>query len=314
MLNDTKDGNVNNTIGSGQWVNHQGILNPPNTLFFAAPPEEIGTIQSAHSNNMVGAKQAKEWAKQGVAALAMGSFLATAIAYLLHQPLVFFTPIGFVLGGITGWFIRPRLLCTYVGDSGVTRITQMPQREKSETFLFSAQSSVGVSVTENYTNGVYNGTSFAYTFYNPDSKTPYEIRGTYHNRYGQKISPDSDWYFGQQAEIALLNFLFPQAQKRLMQGEDQRFALKDTRQIVLQPHALVIVENGNTHSIPYQNLEEINIEAGTIKIKEQGGTNGFLGLGQKGIFAFPYAGMPNAKLFFVLLQQKIHEAHQKTDA
>jgi hypothetical protein len=74
---------------------------------------------------------------------------------------------------------------------------------------------------------------------------------------------------------------------------------------MLQSQALVIIQGGKVHPIPYQDLEDIEAVNGEIRIKEKGGHNGFLGIGQKGIFSFSYSEMYNAKLFFALLQQKI---------
>jgi hypothetical protein len=291
--------------------NHLGVPNPPETLFFAAPPAEIGAVLSAHSNNMVGAKQRKAWAKEGFAALVLGTMFGTATGYLLHLPLTILTPLGLVIGGITGCFVRPPLRCTFIGEKGLARVAKTVKGDKAERFLFSPKSSVGVSVTERYSNGIYNGTSFVYTFYDGDPKNMLEVRGSYHDKYGAKISPDSEWHFGKQGEVALLNYLLPLAQKRLAQGEDQGFMLKDRRQIILQSQALVIIQGGKAHTIPYQDLENIEMINGEIRIKEKGGHNGFLGIGQKGVFSFSYSEMPNAKLFFALLQLKIQESHQK---
>jgi hypothetical protein len=105
--------------------------------------------------------------------------------------------------------------------------------------------------------------------------------------------------------------LLPLAQKRLTQGEDQSFMLKDRRQITLQADALTIVASNKKYTIPYLDLQTVSIKSGTIEISEQGGRNGFLGIGQKGIFSFSYSEMPNAKLFFVLLQQKIQKAEKR---
>jgi hypothetical protein len=291
--------------------NHQGVSNPPETLFFASPPLEIGAIHSAHSNNMVGAKQRKAWAKEGFAALVLGAMFGNATGFLLHLPLTILTLLGLGIGGIVGCFVRPHLRCTFIGEKGLARVVKTVKGDKAERFLFSLQSSVGVSVTERYSNGIYNGTSFTYTFYDGETKTTFEVRGSYHDRYGMKISPDSEWHFGQQGEISLLNYLLPLAQKRLAQGEDQSFMLKDRRQITLQADALTIVAGNKKYTIPYLDLQTVSIKSGTIEILEQGGRNGFLGIGQKGIFSFSYSEMPNAKLFFVLLQQKIQEAEQR---
>jgi hypothetical protein len=293
---------------------HQGRPNPPDTRFFAAPPPEIGTILSAHTNNMVGKKQRIEWLKQGFGGLAFGVIVIGMFGnFIFHIPLVIAFPLGLVVGAFLAWLVPPRPVCTFVGDKGIAKIKRTPKRDWQDVFLFSAQSSVGVSVTERYSNGIYSGTSFIYTFYDGSPNTLFEVRGSYQDKYGQKISPDSEFYFAKQGEVALINYLLPLAQKRLMQGEDQSFMLKDRRQIILQADALTISANNKTYTIPYLDLQNITMNNGTIEIRGQGGNSGFLGISQKGVFSFPYSDMPNAQLLFALLQQKIRESHQKNN-
>jgi hypothetical protein len=296
--------------------NHLGDPHLPDAFFFTLPPPEIGGIYTSHTNDMFGEKQKLAWlGKIGKGAL-LGSCLGFFISYKSDTPYYITMPIGSLLGvGLSALMGKPNPVCTFVGERGIARVVRTSKDEKGdkgEMFLFSSQTSVATEQIRRFVNGSYVGTSFTYTFYDAEAGKQFLIKGEHKSLEGNAIPADSQWHFGNQAEIALLNVLFPLAQKRLAQGEDQAFVLKDKRSITLQAGALVVVQGNKTHTIPYQDLENIELTQGELSIKEKGGRSGFLGIGQKGVFSFSYSQMPNAKLFFALLQKKIHEANQNT--
>lgn len=293
---------------------HSGGTLSAKRVFFAPPPPEIGPVQSGFSSQMAGQIDLMGWVTAIFGASFFGiGMVGLCIGYLLNRldvPWIYPMAVGVVLTLIFLWAMLPHPTCTYVGKNGLARITRIRGKDTVEMFLFSRDSSLTVERTRMHHNGIYTGTHSSHIFLNTATQQKFSIGCDFYEMKG-KIPENSLFHFGDRGEIALTEYLLPLAIKRLEQGESERFSFSSAMNIELGPRSLIIQQREKRSEIRYEDIERVSVDNGTITLMEKGGKRGFLGLGKEGVFSFSYSLLPNARLFFLLLQHQVVKAHQR---
>jgi hypothetical protein len=281
---------------------HNGDPLPLGLAFFAPPPDEIGEVVTAHSTLQAG-KRPKSLVSRLLLALGLGSLVAVGVSYLDTTTPLWSILAFLAVAGLTMLLTRFSHHVSYVGKEGVARAWCLgsPRRiKKTEVFLFRDADELRTGQTRQYTNGVYTGTSYTFTWTDAGGRKRYRLSGTYH---GEKKppKPKDPYHFAHRAEVAWSFFLFDRAGRALEQEGAIRFNLGGASWLALGPG---FVDIGRKEGVERWTLDEIGgitAKDGTFKIKRKDAKEGWFS--SQGVFSFPYAQMANAQLFLIAMER-----------
>lgn len=275
--------------------------------FFAAPPAEIGDILSAHTTLRRHVQPTALAARigltvfVGLGGLAFGLFFAAMTNNTFFQLL---WPAVFTIGGIALALSSTRFkhTCTYVGRDGLARFTCQGSRESvlAEIFLFQDAQELKAHQTRQYHNGVYQGTSYAFTWTDIGGRPRFVITGVFRHEAGNP--PDKDpYYFGTAAEVAWTVYLANQMQAQLSLQGTIYFGLGGKNWLRIGERQLILHQNDATVEWSADELAEVRVEKGQIEIRRHDAREGWFS--SSGIWKFPYANLANARLFLILMDR-----------
>lgn len=277
--------------------------------FFADPPEELGELLSAHTTLTFGKEPVSLPVRLVVSLLVamLGAAVGTGIVVAAGVETVFWMlvwPVGLALigGAIALLFMGFSHTCTYVGREGVVKFTCSGSRDsvREELFRFRDATELRTSQTRRYTNGVYQGTDYSYTWTDVNERPCHVISGTHNSEQG--TPPDKDLYhYAIAAEIAWSTYLFDDAERQLMTKGEVRFRLGGGDWVAVGKGYLRLRLGGVTVERDRDDIEAVTIQQGTFKVVEVGGREGWFS--SKGVFKFDYTKLANARLFLFLLEK-----------
>ena len=292
-------------------TDHDGNPAPPNAYYFVPPPLEIGTITSAYSNLAQGANPDPIGRRLGCGALGIG--IAGAIAFWITHTMdpatmgISIAVSALIFGAIGFWGGAKVLDCTYVGENGVAKFSWDKDPNKmrlGKVFLFQYASELRTSQTRRYTNGVYNGTSYTFTWTDYQGKQIHSIAGSYSSEKGTPAVGDA-FYYARAAEGAWSAFAFERAKAELAQNGAVRFNLTNGNYLVVGQGFIDLAMKGQVARCSTQEIDRISIKQGVVTLRRTDAKSGFFGIGSSGIFSFNYADIGNARLFLVLLDHLV---------
>ena len=304
-------------IVAGSWVPPQDVKEhsdapiPPDADFFAAPPAEIGKVQSAQTSLKHGKSP---WAMPMRFALAatVGAVLGGGLYYVLtnaarrpSDPEWFMLAgLVFALGFTVAWLSTGfKQTCSYVGEEGVARYTAKGSREnlaKLEYLHFADAAEVRTAQTRHYYNGVYTGTSYAFTWTDPAGRRLLKLSGQHRGKKGRP-KPSDPFHFAEAAEIAWSTYLLGTL--------DAQLAAQGYLQFNIKPGQFVRVGRGffefclrdEVQKITREEIKSVNLSSGHFHIA----TKDAKWFGRSGKFSFNYANMANARLFLLAMDKLV---------
>lgn len=289
--------------------NHAGSPLSPKDDFFSAPPEEIGDVISAYSSLKKGVEPMTPGARlggaivAGVVGLAIGIVIALAIKNAFFQIVLPLT-----LGGIglaivllaTGF----KHTCTYVGKDGVARFTCRGSREEitGDVFCFKDASELRTSQTRHYTNGVYQGTHYSFTWTDIGGRSRFAIAGQHRSEAGTPANKDQ-YHFATASERAWTIYLLNQVGAQLKMSGTIFFGLGGKNWVKLGERRITLHMSGETTECDADDIAEVRIYQGMVEVRRKDAKEGWFS--SSGIFKFPYGSLGNAQLFLILMDKVV---------
>ncbi len=289
-------------IPSASVTNHNGDPLPPDRVFFAPPPPEIGEVVSAYSTLPTG-KRPMPWLSRMALSGFAGSAGAAALHFLGVQETVLQVLCFLALAPLVWWLTGFSHKVSYVGKEGIARLRCQGRPDhvtRTEVFRFDSAAELRTGQTRHYTNGVYTGTSYNFTWTGPDGRKKFRLNGTYH---GEKKppKPKDPFHFAEAAEVAWSIYLFDQASRELETNGSIRFNLGGSDWIAVGPGFVDLSRKGNVERWTPQEIGGLTIGDGVFKIKRTDAKEGWFS--SQGVFQFRYQSMANARLFLIAIQR-----------
>jgi hypothetical protein len=294
----------------GPLTNHGGGELPSDADFFVPPPAEIGELVSAYTSMR---QRDEPWTPSArlawiIFASAIGMLLGVLIAILFrarHPAPLLIVPLllGGIGLGIALLVTRFKRVCSYVGREGVARFRCTGSRENLSTrrrFLFRDATELRTAQTRHYTNGVYQGTNYSFTWTDINGMVCFTITGRHGSEKGTPALTH-DYYFATSAEFAWTMHLLGQLEAKLTLGGGVTFHVNKNDWVRVGPGHLRFSFKGATMDCPVEEIGEARVEAGMFVIKRIDAREGWFS--SEGVFKFPYSQLGNAQLFLIVLDK-----------
>ena len=293
---------------------HSGIENQPGCDFFAAPPMQIGQVQTAQTSLLQGQDSAS--AGRRLISIVISSVICLAIAgFLIYifsispKDLIFyiltsvFLGLGLLIGAVMTSFSHT---CTYVGENGVAKYFLKKNRYNQPTgelFEFGNANAMYVETTRNFTNGAYTGTTYNYRWVDQYGKNLYRLNGSYSNKNGEPKNLADPYYFAKAAANSWNHYKLVRYIDLINQGRTVIFNIKKMT-FEMGLNMMNVYESGNKLTWNINDINSIQVEKGWVTIfnsnyQEIGWFSKLFG---KGKITFMYSEMPNANLFLLLFE------------
>lgn len=311
------------TPGQG-WKLHDGTPGDASDDFLVPPEPSIGRVISASTNRKEGGFRKPSPAERsiyfgggclgsivgGMAALFLGMFMAEMVSdYLYHLSSDNRTLVGFAFGGagalffglvgvIVGHFMR-RPTASWVGELGVQRYTRGLFGPKLEVLRFEEAGELKVQRTRHYTNGVYTGTNYNYTWFDGKGARLFVIAGSF--RDGGKLDPREPVLLAYAAEDAWSRFRIHFFDRQIQNEGMARFYAGQNF-IGIGKGFVEIGWRGQTERLQRSEMQDIYLQQGQLVIKRQGAREGFFS--SDGVFRFPVAQMNDFQVFLIVLKEQ----------
>ena len=277
--------------------------------FFAPAPREIGPLRSAWSTLRVGkeplnpAVRAVLIAGVGLGGLLLGG--GVALVCEMDDFWMFAVPIGAAaVGALVAWATtRFNHTCTYVGRDGVARFVCSGGRDNfttREVFLFRDALDLRTAQTHYYRNGVYQNTSFAYTWYDVGGRKRYTISGA-HNSHNNTPPPTHYYHFAKAAEFAWTVYLSEDVDRQLQLSGSIPFHLTGGQWLRIGRGFLTLGLGGQPVELDARDIGAVQVQKGVVRIKRVDAEEGWFS--SRGVYKFDFAALANAQLFFFLLNK-----------
>ena len=282
----------------------------PECDFFVAPPREIGEVVHAYSSLKRDVEprtpQQRAFIAAIWAAVAGAAGFGADYALGVGSPLMYIIPAA--IGALIAWLVSPfSHICNFVGKEGCAEFKCKGSREEirqKKVFRFKDAWAVSTSSTRHFTNGVYTGTTFTFTWYPHEGKKAiYQITGRH--TANLKVPPLKNIYnFARAVEGSWSRFLLPILDDQLKKQGYINFYMGDGRWARLGPGFLDIVDKkGEVHRCAAADIGSAKIASGTFTITRKDATSTFFGLlGSSGTFKFNYGIMYNARIFLIAFE------------
>src|SRR5262245_33753683 len=290
-------------------TNHGGKDLSDKDDFFAPPPPEIGEVTSAYTSLRTDKHPWPMGTRVGLGFF-IGCILAV-IAFFIMM-LMEAVPLFMVLVplGAAGLGLLIVLLatgcshtCHYVGNEGVAEFKSSGNRDNiasSNICPFGEAAELRTSQVRRYVNGVYQGTSYTFTWSDKHGRQRYVIQGQHNSERGTPPAKNNYHYAGA-AELAWSNYLLGFVADQLQQDGYLHFSLGGADYVRVGPDYLELRVSGQTTQCAADDIKAINLNAGMFTIKEKGAKEGWFS--SKGVFKFNYNALANAQLFAFVLKK-----------
>jgi hypothetical protein len=295
--------------GGGEIRNHGGGTIHPRDDFFVSPPEEIGEVTSAYTslrkdvNPMSPGARLTSAIIAGVVGLAIGLAIAFSIK---NKALQVILPLGLATIGLlivifaTGF----RHSSTYVGKEGVARYKVSGNRDNitEEVFTFKDAAELRTTQTRHYTNNVYQGTNYNFTWTDLGGRVRFVITGTHRSEQGTPPAKDA-YHFATAAERAWTFYLLDQVMTQLKMSGTVFFGLGGKNWVKLSERHITLHFNGETTECDADEMAEVRIDQGQVQVRRKDAREGWFS--STGVFKFPYGSLANAHLFLILMDKLV---------
>ncbi len=278
--------------------------------FFVDPPAEIGEIFTATTS----LKQGRQPKPSGLRAAIAGSAafsVGLVAAVIVHMAggetgtIAIVGVLGGAISGLIAWYATGfRHTCSYVARNGVAvfRCTGDRTNVKETVFLFERATDLRTSQTRHYTNGVYTGTNYSFTWSDRAGRAVHRFSGSYNSQDGTP-GVESPFHLASSAEIGWSMHLLERAQVELEKSGAIQFNLGGSDYIRVGDGFLELCKGREIERLEQSNFGAIDIAQGVFTLRRKDAREGFLGIGRSGVWTFPYATMANAKVFLLALDK-----------
>lgn len=288
-------------------TNHAGEPLGEGLHYFAPPPGEIGAVISAHSTLTAGQRPWSLPMRFAIAAMptvvagAAVAWVQSHYFHLMDEPLrtLIAVGVGVFVFAIIWWVTRFRHTCSYVADLGIARFTakgDLHRAPQAEILVFADASDLRTEQTRQYYNGVYTGTTYAYTWTNSQGEKLLKISGTYQSKKGMPKAK-SPFHFAQAAEAAWNAHLANRLENELAQQGYVQFALNKNESVRVAPGYLEFVNDKLSERLNVEDIKEFSFGSGVFHIQHKDAKR----FGRKGKHSFDYGKLSNARMFLVAL-------------
>jgi len=194
--------------------------------------------------------------------------------------------------------------CTYVGKEGVARYTCKGSRDNvtGRVFTFKDAAELRTQQTRHYTNNVYQGTNYTFTWSDLAGREAFKISGTHKAEQGNPPAKDP-FHFAAAAEQAWTIYLLDQVQAQLQMQGNIFFGLGGKNWVKLAEEFISVHMNGTTTECHAEDIAEVRIEQGMVEVRRKDAKKGWFS--STGIFRFPYGTLANAHLFLILMDKLV---------
>ncbi|MBX9682072.1 MAG: hypothetical protein K2X38_25210 [Gemmataceae bacterium] len=292
--------------------NHAGLPLSPRAEFFIDPPVELGSLYSAECSLMKGVKPmdpAMRWALiffVTVVGIALGAGIA--LAFRPVHPLMLAAILGSI-GGLLGFLIvffstRFSHTCTFVGREGVANYhcTGSTDNFSENLFLFANAVELRIAQTRHYTNGIYTGTNYSFTWSDDSGGPVFTIAGGHKSEKGEP-PPNDYFHYALAAEGAWSDYLARNIDLIMGRDESLYFGLDGKNFVRVGRDFLEISMKGNAARLFAEDIDYVQIQDGMVSIWERGGKRGWFS--KKGIHDFAFASLGNARFFLFAVERML---------
>ena len=291
--------------------NHGDGRLPADADFFAPAPQAIGPLRSAWTTLREGKQPISPVLRIVlILAVALGGLLLGAGIVMVCEPDDFWVvaiPVGAAaIGALIAWAVtRFNHTCTYVGRDGVARFVCSGSRDNlttKEVFLFREAVDLRTAQTHYYRNGVYQNTSFAFTWYDVGGRKRYAVSGA-HNSHNNTPPPTHYYQFARAAELAWTVYLLDDVDRQLQLSGSIPFKLTGGQWIRLGKGFLTLGLSGQPMDLDAADVGAVQVQKGVVRIKRVDAEEGWFS--SRGVYKFDFASLANAQLFFILLDKLV---------
>jgi hypothetical protein len=301
-------GPVTSWVPNAGLADHSGAAIGPDCDLFASPPSEIGEVLSAHTS-LQRDKQPVSTATR----VAIGAGVAIAVIALFEwfsrlagtdtEPELTLRLIGVALatmGVIIVWAMtRFRHECSFIGRSGLARFHLHGSRMatvRGDVFLFRNAAHLRTREVRHYTNGIYTGTNYDYSWTDANGLARLKLSGSYQSK---KSTPkaSSPYYLATAAELAWSYHLLDGVDAMLGKHGYVEFPLLRGNWVRVGQGYVELKSGTHQERLETSAIKTFTIANGTFKIKDADARL----FSQKGKFSFEYAHIANARLFLLCL-------------
>jgi hypothetical protein len=279
---------------------HAGSPIPADTIFFAAPPPEIGWVISAEST-LRSSEQAMSQEKRLIISLLSG--LAVALLIWGMSRSIFWTVVlGISVGLLVHACIRFHHRCSYVGEQGIIEfwISGSPStKPKERSLYFRDATNLYTYKVRRYYNRVYTGTDYVYKWTKTSGNT-HQLSGGYRAE-NSLPKENNSWYFANSAEAAWSNHLLKDLNDQLNRFGYIEFPIQGNPKAVRIGIDFLefVSKNDTTQRATVADMKDIRLSSGLFQFKHKD-SKWWSG---KGKYSFRYDNIPNARLFLLCLKQ-----------
>jgi hypothetical protein len=280
--------------------------------FFHDPPAEIGPLLSAHTTLRRGQQPWSPAARAGLALClsAIGlvaGLLICAAAEVRSSFGLFAWPAGLALLVLLIVYLATgfRHTCTYVGRHGIARFVCSGSRDRiqtAEVFRFDEATDLRTSQTLRYVNGVYQNTTYNFTWHDINGRARYRIGGTHNSQAGTPPGKHP-YHWARAAELAWTYHLLDQASRQLELSGSVLFHLPGGRWIRLGDRRLRHNLSGSEEEWEADDIQSVTVQQGVVTLRRKGAREGWFS--SEGVVKFDFAQLGNAQLFFHLLEKVV---------
>jgi hypothetical protein len=288
---------------------HAETEQPDDADYFAAPPPEVGQVTSASTTLGAGEQPAGVGVRlaTGLIFAGVGAAIGLGVVLFFKMTGTFWPvawPAGLGLGGFgLAWaYTGFRHVCTYVGTDGVAKYTCAGSRDEvtSEVFAFRDAAELRTSQTRHYTNSVYQGTDYAYSWTDVAGRVRYVISGRHTSEQG--TPPPGDLYhYATAAEMAWSLYMLAGVERQVMTNGEVRFGLGGSDWVAVGPDQLRLRLSGSVTECDIRDIGTVSIANGVFTVKRLDAQEGWFS--SSGVFRFDYSRVGNAQLFLFVLRK-----------
>ncbi len=285
---------------------HDGAAIAEDVDFFAEPPPEIGPVASAYSTLKVGQGADRRWIRAAIVLVlaGLGGYLGWSVPSK-EGPVV-----GLLFGGGFGAAIGLLIAfvgfkghrCHFIGRDGIAvfkwRAAPIVPGPES-MMLFRDALALRVELVDQYHNGIYSGTRYAFLWERQPPMAAFKFHGEHRKKNGPYPTKEP-FLFGLAAEQAWNAYQFPRLVAEIERGGAVRFDLKNGDYAVLTPVAIELRLKGQEGGVPFDEIEAVDVERGVVTIRLQGAKKGGFLSKESGFIRFPYPELANGRIFLVV--------------
>ena len=291
---------------------HDGELIDEDRVWFAAPPPEIGQVQTADTTLAAGDTPRPVWLRLGSAAGVALAVLATIYALFAEPQFQPKSAVGWLIfagfslalagaaAGAVLYLLRFRRQASFVGRDGFARdelrggLADVRPRGRLH---FADAARLYTAETRQYVNGVYTGTNYGYRWADEAGRNLVVLSGTFRAKDGRPKPHDAYW-FAKSAQAAWNVHAFDAARRQFEADGHVAFPVDKNLAVRLGPGWMEFDRRGDVRRLVPEDVKSLTLREGRFDVR----THDASFFGKSGKYAFGYAAMPNAQVFLMCLE------------